>query len=92
MYNKLTNLLQINIKKNNEPRPDLAFCENCGWKGKISDCKTDTDGDWEGGYYTIHICPICDEGGDINYEMSEDRANEWNKWYHKFCKKGDKKS
>lgn len=69
-----------NIK---EPAADIARCSGCGWSGDISECSTDTEGDWESGYYTVHICPNCDESyGCINdYIMSKKQYTKWLKWY-----------
>ena len=63
-----------------EPRPDIGVCLKCGWKGDVSDCEVDEEGNFEDGYYMIHLCPNCDDGGDIDYKMSEERAKEWQEW------------
>ena len=69
---------------NIEPLPDIAKCSNCGWSGPVNECIEGEDGDWENGYYSIHECPKCDDGGCIDdYEMSIDQAKKWNKWYEK---------
>jgi len=62
----------MNQKMSEGPLPDIAICSGCEWKGHVSECKTDEEGDWENGYYIIHICPICEDGGCIDdYEYSE---------------------
>lgn len=64
-----------------EPMPDIAICSECGWKGPVSDCETDQEGDWESGYYLIHLCPKCEDGGSIDdYDMSETQLKEWKLW------------
>lgn len=57
--------LKFIIRKNPQPEPVLtmATCTECGWTGRIEDCDTEEDGDWETGYVTVHVCPVCDEGG-----------------------------
>jgi hypothetical protein len=65
-----------------EPLPDIAICEECEWRGPVSECETGEDGDWETGYYKVDICPVC--GGDIgDYTMSDERATEWEEWEKK---------
>lgn len=67
--------------KPTEPLPDIAICSECGWQGPESDCITDQEGDWESGYYSIHLCPKCKDGGCIDdYDMSETRLKEWELW------------
>ena len=67
-----------------EPKPDIAICGKCNWKGLVSGCDIDQDGTWEEGYYDIHLCPKCEDGGCIdNYDMSEKRAKEWQEWKNK---------
>lgn len=75
------------IAQTNEPKPNLAMCSECGWEGPIEECGTETEGDWECGYYDVHLCPKCEDGGCIDdYTMSRDRAKEWVEW----CKKNEK--
>jgi len=67
-----------------EPLPDIAICSECGWRGHVSECQIAPhgDGDWETGYHPVHLCPICEDGGCIdNYDMSDERAKEWEKWF-----------
>jgi hypothetical protein len=63
-----------------EPSPDIGVCSKCGWEGDVGGCEMDEEGNFEDGYYMIHLCPNCDDGGDINYKMSEERAKEWQEW------------
>ena len=74
-----------------EPIPDIAKCTECGWEGDVGKCGTEQDGDWESGYYNIHTCPECEDGGLIeDYSMSEERAKEWNEWYENKKKRESK--
>ena len=61
------------------PKPDLALCDACGWEGLPSKCAIEEDGDWESGYYSVHICPDC-SGEILDYVMSEARLEEWRLW------------
>jgi len=66
-----------------EPLPDIAICSSCEWKGDVKDCEEDEEGDWETGYYKIHLCPKCEDGGCIDdYSMSDERAEEWRQWHN----------
>ena len=69
------------IKNKPEPESDIAICSECGWEGPVSECQTDQEGDWESGYYTIHLCPKCEDGGCIDdYDMTPECLKEWEKW------------
>jgi hypothetical protein len=47
---------------------------------KVSECETEEDGDWESGYYLIHLCPVCEDGGCIDdYFPSEESLAQWRK-------------
>jgi hypothetical protein len=63
-----------------EPGCDIIECHKCQGKYEIGDCPTEQDGDWEGGYYTIHTCPKCECGGEPEYTMSMEQADKWSKW------------
>jgi hypothetical protein len=69
--------------KSSEPQPDIAICFGCSWRGKVEDCIIQEEGDYESGYYNVHVCPNCDEedGCISEYDMSEERSEEWNAWY-----------
>lgn len=68
-----------------EPKPDIAICSECGWRGDISECGTDKEGDWESGYYDVHICPKCVDGGCIDdYDMSPSVEIDWWLWDIKY--------
>ena len=70
------------VKLDCEPTPDISICANCGWKGNVSECELDQDGDWETGYYIIHLCPVCEDGGCVDdYTMSEKQEILWNDWF-----------
>ena len=68
------------ISRDNEntmPRPDMARCSECGWEGNSNDCKKGIDGDWEGGYYEIDLCPKCPDGGCVDdYFWSEEEVSD----------------
>ena len=69
---------------NKEPKPDIAICSKCGWRGPVSECDVDPygDGDWESGYVPVDLCPVCEDGGCIDdYDMSDERFEEWRKWW-----------
>ena len=76
------NLSEIKSLSNRstEPKPDIAICEECGWEGPIHECETGEDGDWESGYYTVDLCPKCEDGGCISYSMSDECIEEWEAW------------
>ena len=64
-----------------EPEYDIAICSICHWTGPVSECQKGRDGDWETGYYDIHLCPKCKDGGCIDdYSMTDERAREWEVW------------
>jgi len=42
-----------------EPTCDILVCNTCEGSYPVKDCPTEQDGDWETGYYTVHICPKC---------------------------------
>jgi len=66
-----------------EPLPDIVICSECGWRGSLLRCETETDSEsWElPEEYTVFICPICKDGGCIDdYCMSGERLEEWKEW------------
>lgn len=75
-----------------EPCPDIACCSECNKKFDVADCPTEEDGDWESGYYTVHVCPECPDGGLVDdYDMSDKRATEWNEWHEQQKKRKNEK-
>ncbi|MCK9435333.1 MAG: hypothetical protein M0R32_11130 [Candidatus Cloacimonetes bacterium] len=63
------------------PSADIAICSACGWKGPSAECETEQEGDFEYGYYDVHLCPKCEDGGLIeDYEMSKERIKEYEAW------------
>lgn len=52
--------------KHTAPEPDVAMCSSCGWRGKVYRCPVEQEGDWESGYYDIHLCPKCEDGGCVD--------------------------
>ena len=60
------------LESSKEPLPDIAICSQCCGCFPVEECNTEQDGDWESGYYDIHLCPKCDDGGCIDdYAFSE---------------------
>ena len=61
-------------EKTKEPPADIAVCSKCSWRGPVSECDTEQDGDWETGYYTQPLCPKCPDGGCIDdYDYSPEQ-------------------
>lgn len=58
-----------------KPLPDIAICATCGWSGHVSKCEVVTEQDgWEAPPYSVHLCPICEDGGCIDdYEYSKEQ-------------------
>ena len=75
--------MELILDKNNEPCCDIIVCGKCHGTYMLSECPTEPEGDFETGYYTIHTCPKCEDGGEPEYNMSEQRANEWCEWNDK---------
>jgi len=74
-------LLLSEAADDGEPKPDIAICSECGWRGPVSECLKGEDGDWESGYYKIDLCPKCEDGGCIEYDMTPGRLREWEEWW-----------
>jgi len=63
---ELNALLCCDIKSvDDEPPVDIAICSVCGWQGVTSECDIEQDGTWEEGYYDVHLCPKCEDGGCV---------------------------
>ena len=74
--------ISLSKEINAEPKEDIARCTNCNWSGNVLECELDQEGDWESGYYDIHLCPKCEDGGCVDdYSMSEERFKEWDIWH-----------
>lgn len=73
-------LSRLEPKLSTDIKPDMCKCQTCGNKYKISECIPDTghhDG-WEYPSYTIHLCPKCEDGGDVNdYFLSDELTKLW---------------
>lgn len=56
---------------------DMCRCAYCGWEGKVADCESGEESEgWEYPVYTIHYCPVCEDGGCIDdYWSSEEDEN-----------------
>ena len=78
----MSDLLCYNAKPiDDEPPADIAICSTCGWQGDASKCKTEQDGTWEEGYYDVHLCPKCEDGGCVDdYTMSDEQHKRWQEW------------
>ena len=64
-----------------EPRPDIAVCSQCNTRTPTKDCPTKTEGDRESGYYAVHVCPKCKDGGLVDaYAMTPEQARKWHDW------------
>ena len=48
------------LEKDKPPRPDIAICSECGWRGPVDQCWQDEDGDWDHNF-------IYDKPGDYNW-------------------------
>jgi hypothetical protein len=65
-------------------KPDRAQCSHCSRKFWVKDLETEKEGDWENGYYDIHVCPRCDDGGCIDvYYFSAKQEKRWLAWKKK---------
>ena len=70
--------------RDSEPKEDVAICSSCKSRTPVKICPTEEEGDYESGYYTVHVCPNCEDGGCIDdYDMSPERIQEWNHWKDK---------
>ena len=64
-----------------EPQPDIAICTVCETRTPVTECPQERDGDWESGYFMVHVCPVCEDGGCIDdYGMSEQQLSKWDAW------------
>ena len=71
-------------EESTEPKPDIACCSSCGWRGPTATCQTESEGSWETGYYQVHVCPVCEDGGCVDdYDMSPEQLAKWNAWSNK---------
>ena len=44
----------------------IGRCSTCNFEAPTDKLETDEEGDWEYGYYLIHLCPKCDDGGCVD--------------------------
>jgi len=86
MNTNLSELFKKIIETDNEPRPDIGYCENCGFKADLSKFDTGEEGDWETGYYKIDFCPNCDDS-EVSYDFSPERMKLWEEWNDKQSRK-----
>lgn len=74
-------IIQSQIDNDIEPTPDLGCCSQCGGRYPVAMCPTEQEGDWESGYYDVHVCPYCEDGGCIDdYDYTTERFYEWEEW------------
>jgi len=58
------------------PKPDMARCGGCGWKGSIGDCDSGVEQEnWEMPAYGVHYCPACGEAIE-DYFFAEGEGGE----------------
>jgi len=71
--------LEPEYQDDGEPMPDLAFCNQCGWRGPISDLI-----DIEDVEYCPVGCPKCKSciDGD-SYDTSLEQGKKWILWWEK---------
>jgi len=78
---KVSDLNNIYRELTGEPSADIAICSQCNGRFPISECPTEQDGDWETGYYEVHLCPKCPEGGCVDdYDYSEEQLKKREEW------------
>lgn len=52
---------------------DMCRCSNCGWFGLCDSCETEEERDgWENPPYTVHLCPVCADGGCVDDYFQSD--------------------
>ncbi len=67
------------MNKSDEPKCDIIQCYECGRSYKLVNCPTEQDGDWEFGYYTVHLCPK-NPDHEVDYDMSVSQIKKYKKW------------
>ena len=68
-------------KKDTEPLPDIGICSECHGRYPLDKCPAEEDGTWEEGFYAIHICPRCLDGGCLDdYDYSPEQLRKYEKW------------
>lgn len=82
MQELTVDLSRLEPKTSSDIKPDLCKCSTCGGEFHISECETDHD--YHDGHemspYSIHLCPVCPDGGCIDdYNLSEELLLLWDK-------------
>ena len=79
--NLLKDLQALENYKKHGPSPDLGTCCECGKTYNLSELETEPEGDWETGYYDVVLCPICPNGGYIDYyDYSDEQRKLYEEW------------
>jgi hypothetical protein len=58
------------------PFPDMIQCYDCGKMSYIHECPTESEGDWETGYYDYPVCPNGCEG-NYDYTFSPEQLKKY---------------
>jgi hypothetical protein len=66
MKKDFCDICEICTAPQTEPGFDIGICSECGWRGLLTNCDTEQDGDWEHGYFESPLCPVCKDGGCID--------------------------
>jgi len=69
----LSKIVEIGAGTDKEPPPDMGICDSCGTKDFIWNFEVEQEGDWEEGYYDVHVCPYCDDGYIVDYDYSPEQ-------------------
>lgn len=71
----LTRYTTLRVSSPVEPKPDMCKCYECNYEFEVDTCIKDFGhhNGWELPPYTEILCPVCEDGGEINdFWFSED--------------------